>query len=494
MPFCNKCGNENPENVKFCGKCGNLANPVAQATQASEQSKQPKAKLNTPPVPVIAGAVAGVVAIVLAVFFLGGGSLKDSRDGKKYRTVKIGDRIWMAENLNYSGKNGNLGACYEQNPENCKKYGALYFWTEALIACPDGWHLPWKHEWDELLDFVGGKENAGKKLKAKKGWNNWANNRGDSISGNGMDDYGFAALPGGFYFSLGRFSKFSAVGEMGSWWGFRNNEFLETHPYLSTYSININHKYDYVTTEGGRAIDLENLNSVRCVKDIEIIESEDLSSIMKLDENQSKKEEKKSEKPRKKAGAGGMPRDEAQEPQMLVEKENKSGKSFTDDRDGKSYKIAKIGKQTWMAENLNFNAKGSECYDKKADNCAKYGRLYNWNAAKQACPEGWHLPSDAEWSTLTDFIGDDAGKKLKAKSGWDRGGNGTDNYGFSALPGGLDFSDNQFNNVGSLGRWWSSTENRSQLVWGQGIDFNSNFVGRYEFPTSTLFSIRCVKD
>jgi uncharacterized protein (TIGR02145 family) len=171
-----------------------------------------------------------------------------------------------------------------------------------------------------------------------------------------------------------------------------------------------------------------------------------------------------------------------------------SGGTLTDSRDGKRYKAVKIGKQTWMAENLSYDASGSKCYSNNSANCAKYGRLYNWSTAKNACPRGWHLPSDAEWTALTDFVGNDAGTKLKATSGWDSNGNGTDEFGFSALPGGYGSSDGGFLNVGTYGFWWSSTEDGSYLAYGRDMGYDRSYVGRYDNDKSYLLSVRCVQD
>jgi uncharacterized protein (TIGR02145 family) len=113
------------------------------------------------------------------------GILTDSRDGQRYRTVKIGDQVWMAQNLNFSAPNS---WCYGADSARCANFGRLYNWYKAMEACPSGWHLPRHEEWDDLADAVGGSDDAGQKLKAVKGW---------SERGNGADVFGFGVLPAG---------------------------------------------------------------------------------------------------------------------------------------------------------------------------------------------------------------------------------------------------------------------------------------------------------
>ena len=177
--------------------------------------------------------------------------------------------------------------------------------------------------------------------------------------------------------------------------------------------------------------------------------------------------------------------------------------SFTDSRDGKVYKTAKIGKQTWMAENLNYDTTGSQCYNDSISYCDKYGRLYDWETAMKACPNGWHLPSYNEWTALIKFAGGEkkAGAKLKAASGWSDSGNGTDNYGFAALPGG--FGNNRhFYWVGQQSSWWTATkcpvkspekrcsENSAYYWFIMSIGYTSDYAKKPYY----LQSVRCLKD
>jgi len=170
--------------------------------------------------------------------------------------------------------------------------------------------------------------------------------------------------------------------------------------------------------------------------------------------------------------------------------------NMTDNRDGKKYKTVKIGSQTWMAENLNYDADDSKCYDNDSGNCAKYGRLYNWSTALRACPSGWHLPEGKEWDALTIFIdgGNSGGTKLKAKSCWNNNGNGMDEFGFSALPGGYGSSNDDFLHIGSGGLWWGASEFNSYSAYYRFMPYNYDYVYWSYFNKSFLFSVRCVQD
>ena len=144
--------------------------------------------------------------------------------------------------------------------------------------------------------------------------------------------------------------------------------------------------------------------------------------------------------------------------------------SMTDERDGQTYKTVKIGDQTWMAENLNYEIAGSFCYGDDTSNCTKYGRLYYWSSALNACPNGWHLPSQMEWNSLMNEVGgsSSAGKFLKSKNGWLDNGNGLDGYSFSALPAG-EVHNGSYSSKEQCAFFWSSTENSNDLAYALSV-------------------------
>jgi len=166
---------------------------------------------------------------------------------------------------------------------------------------------------------------------------------------------------------------------------------------------------------------------------------------------------------------------------------------------GGSFKTVKIGNQTWMAENLNVKTGNSWCYGNDNANCKKYGRLYDWETALKACPSGWHLHSIEEWYVLLNYAGGD-GVRLKSTNGWVTGENGTDEYGFTALPGGeyaiIKNGENEikfFANVGRFGNWWTSSEDDSIKAIYWHMDNRSN-EGAGIREKSHACSVRCLKN
>lgn len=212
------------------------------------------------------------------------------------------------------------------------------------------------------------------------------------------------------------------------------------------------------------------------------------------------------------------------------------GDTFTDPRDGKVYQTVTIGDQVWMAENLaylpsvNMVADGSEDaagsyyyvygYDgtnvadaKATANYNTYGVLYNWPAAMNGaassttnpsgvqgvCPDGWHLPSDAEWTELTDYLGgtSDAGGKLKetGTTHWNSPNTGaTNETGFTALPGGYRGGSGTFYNIGNGGYWWSASEGITSIAWRRNMGYGNSSVGRNYNLKELGFSVRCLRD
>jgi len=203
------------------------------------------------------------------------------------------------------------------------------------------------------------------------------------------------------------------------------------------------------------------------------------------------------------------------------------GDPFTDPRDNQEYATVQIGTQCWMAENLNIGTMitGASnqtnnaiiekyCYDNSAANCDVYGGLYQWNemmqyvttpGVKGICPDGWHLPTDAEYCTLTQFIdptvncgvtgwsGTDVGTKMKSTTGWYGGGNGTNASGFTALPGGYRNPNGLFNYLTYDAFFWSSSESGTN-AWYRSLSCIFATVYRGYDNKGSGFSVRCEKD
>jgi uncharacterized protein (TIGR02145 family) len=192
------------------------------------------------------------------------------------------------------------------------------------------------------------------------------------------------------------------------------------------------------------------------------------------------------------------------------------------------YKEVVIGSQVWMSENLNVdkfrngdpiphvetdeewvkageNGEPAWCYyNNNPDNGDRYGKLYNWyavNDSRGLAPEGWKIPSNEDWTRLTDFLGGEsvAGMKMKSTEFWadtDEGesGNGTNESGFSGLPGGVRFGSGSFFGIGYGGGWWSSTEGDTGNAWYRPLSYDDGDGDRSYNGKPGGFSVRCLRD
>lgn len=426
------------------------------------------------------------------------GVLTDYRDGHTYGAVTIGSQTWMSENLNFASDNSS---CYNNDENNCAKYGRLYKWAAAVNksesscgeghtcslpsgkiqgVCPSEWHLPSKAEFETLISAIGGRNIAGKILKA--------------TTINGSDDFAFAALPAGYEPDGGDFLN---EGRGAYFWS--SEEGSDTYGPYEAYHMSLNSAsvVAYLST-GGKS----NGYSIRCIKDVPwnpyVINS---SSSQNISSSSSQNNSSSSSQSISSSSTGST----------LV------NDILTDYRDGKTYRTVKIGNQRWMAENLNYKVRFSVCYNKEESYCETYGRLYDWETATCAnsacadfsgrgrgvCPEHWHLPSKTELETLIETIGGEEHvcSALASTSGWNENINSSDAFLFSALPAGIcyisDFYDSGMD-CRSEGIWtgfWSSTTS-------DGEEYYLKMHAPYcSFPLSKVssaygyaLSVRCVYD
>ena len=453
------------------------------------------------------------------------GSLTDSRDGSVYKTITIGGKEWMAENLKYlpsvvgPATGSQTTACYyvygydgtsvneAKATANYQTYGVLYNWPAAMNgaatsntipsgvqgACPPGWHLPSDAEWQQLEMYLGMSQSEADKTNLRgtdeggklkhPGTEYWA-----SPNTGATNSSGFTALPGGIFFS----GNFQAILTQSLWWS--STQYLQEGAW-----------WRYLTNSESKVYRIQQLKSnglsVRCVKD--------------------------------------YPKEPGSSPDYG---------SYTDQRDQTVYKTITIGGKEWLAENLKYlpsvvgpttGSQTTACYyvygydgtsvneAKATANYQTYGVLYNWPAAMNgaatsntipsgvqgACPPGWHLPSDAEWkqlemylgmsqsaADLMNFRGTDEGGKLKhpGTEYWPSPNTGaTNSSGFTALPGGgrsVSGGDNFTGNI-TAGFWWSSTQYQGQVAaWWRLLYYQGSQVSRYPVLTDIGISVRCVKD
>lgn len=392
-----------------------------------------------------------------------GGSFVDSRDGRKYKTITIGNQEWMAENLDYKLDDSY---CLNDKKENCRKYGRLYSEAAAVSGkalqkngslivkglCPDGWHLPTEDDFETLFETVGEKNVAATKLTTSGGW-------GDCAHKGGTDDFAFSIVQSGNFDK-----KYGSYDTEGSffWYAEGTNEARCKNFWYHFHDIYAkNYGEEMEISNGCRGVD--SYNSIRCLKDSE--------------------------------GGAASVDSSFWDSQASV---------LTDFRDMNTYRTTQIDNQIWMAENLNFETVGSVC---AAGNCEKYGFLYTWTAAmdvkenaatnkvnsvRGVCPLGWHLPTENEFKILIEAAGgyNRAGKLLKSTSGWEDY-NGTDNFSFSALPVG---EENAWgvNGLGKTTSFWSSSN-------AECMSFSDAYGRENKASISSCrkgfgYSVRCLKD
>ena len=166
-----------------------------------------------------------------------------------------------------------------------------------------------------------------------------------------------------------------------------------------------------------------------------------------------------------------------------------------DSRDNYEYKTVPIGNQTWISENIRFDTilgTGSKCYNNDVSNCNKYGRLYSWAVAMKVCPAGSRLPSNDEWNQMITYISNDI-SLLKSNSDWQFNRNGSDQYGFAALPAGNLYQTN-YDGLNTGAVWWTSTECCTGNNWAYNIYFpnTNNYMNNTAIKDQNWYSVRCV--
>ena len=525
-------------------------------------------------------------------------------NGNNYYTVKIGDQVWMAENLKTTryadGSDIPLvetgtawdalvaldkGYCwYENMTSNRDTYGGLYNWAAAMNgaggsdanpsgvqgACPDGWHLPSDAEWTVLSDYLGGGGIAGGKMK-EAGTVHW-----DSPNTGATNESGFAALPAGTRDDDGTFDKsgsetyFWSSHHDGTTWAWARNLLAasqqlrrDNHPRGKGFSIRcVLGSSEYalpevttdpvsniteasaqsggtVTSDGGGSI---SARGVCWSTESEPTLSDDFTSdgtgTGAFTSNMAGLDKSTLYHVRayatNQAGTGYGE-------EVLV----KTYEGTLTDHDGWNYWTVKIGDQHWMAENLKtslyadgtvipkvtersawdaleYDDRAFCYYDNSSVNRDIYGALYTWAAAMNGagssdanpsniqgvCPDGWHLPSDAEWKEMEIYLGmlpstadntglrSSEGFKLKeAGTGHWREPNeyATNESGFTAIPGGYRNLDGFFAALSSSAFFWTSAESDASNGWSRDIYTDWGGVNRTGIQKDKGYAVRCVE-
>jgi len=457
------------------------------------------------------------------------------------------------DNTAWSNASSGAQAVYEEGGPNeltnLTTYGRLYNWYAVNTGklCPSGWHVPTDAEWTTLVDTLGGTSVAGTKLKVSSS---------NSPAWDGDNTSGFSALPGGLrYHDIGDFFD---QGRNGFWWSSSPNGASGWYRYLISGGSSVNSSsgrrsgfsvrclqdpppaaptvdtqvessltattatLNATFTDGGSAVTATGFKyatNALLTSPTDVVGSGTTSPFT--------------------ASLTGLTA--STQYWAVGYATNSVGTSYGDtitfttsasaftcgtstvSYDGDNYTTVLIGSQCWFKENLrndndrdgavipgNLNnsvwtgttSAAQTVYDQgganEATNLAAYGRLYNWYAVNtgKLCPSGWHVPTDAEWTTLVDTLGGTsvAGTKLKVSSSNTPAWDGTNSSGFSALPGGARSADiGYFSSQGYDGFWWSSSPN-GPSAWFRALYSGYSGVDRDYYDARSGFSVRCVRD
>lgn len=493
-------------------------------------------------------------------------------EGNIYETVIIGTQTWMAENLKTTKYNDGIDIpyvidntwsdlstaayCWYVNDEETYKnqYGGLYNWYTVKTGklCPLGWHVPTDDEWGTMVEYLGGDDEAGIKLRNTSGWEE---------NGNGTNESGFNASPSGYQFYKGGFNY---AGKASFWWTSTAFEDKVWRRGVTSFNSIVNHYAD----------SLNSGYSIRCLKGEGIIpntipsssfnispESGTTGTYFTMDASASNDNEDATEVLQVRwdfendgvwdidystekiinhqftqsgnytikmevIDTGGLTNETTQ----TVEVTENTSDAITD-VEGNTYTTTTIGSQIWMTENLKttkYNdgtdipnitdntwsdlSTSAYCwFNNDIANKDQYGALYNWYVVEtdKICLSGWHVPNDDEWKTLEAFIGMNQnevdlvgwrgtteGSQLKSISGWIVDGNGTNEYSFNVIPSGyLDGENSRFGQTGDAAYFWTSTtqEQYSDARF-RVFDSSKNGIFRDSRKYTYGMSIRCVKN
>jgi uncharacterized protein (TIGR02145 family) len=489
------------------------------------------------------------------------------------QNLNIGTRI---DGANIQTNNGTIEKYCNNNLEtNCDIYGGLYQWDEMMQysitqgvqgICPSGWHLPTDAEWTVLTTYLGGESVAGGKMK-EIGTTHWASPNTGATNGSG-----FTGLPGGF----GSGGNFLQSGYGGFWASSTETDFSNARNRVLYYSgtdvqRDNNNKSEYysvrclkgevtqVSVPSVTTSAISTVTSTSAISGGDVTSDEVIAVIARgVCWSTSQNPTLANSFTTNGTGTGTFTSNiHSLTPgttyyirayatnivgtaygnqQSFATLTFQCPSSFSDSRDGKVYTTVQIGTQCWMKQNLNIGTRidGTSsqtnngiiekyCYDNLESNCDIYGGLYQWEEMMQystiegirgICAEGWHLPTDTEWTALTDYVSSQPeyicesntgyiAKALAAKTNWDNnigtcapGTNlATNNAtGFTALPGGRRYTDGSFDMLSYGGYCWSSSQYDASGAWRRNLGYNSAQVYRdYRFK-SYGFSVRCLKD